>query len=88
MAALVSQLFIAMIPIYCKITNFSLHLFVYFFGNNHNIGKLTSATSKKMTTNIIFVGVTPINYKKVHLPVRFVFVHACPNAQCYRLRRT
>ena len=28
--------FIAMIPIDCKITNFSLHLFVYFFGNNYN----------------------------------------------------
>ena len=28
MTALVSQLFIAMIPIDCKITNFSLHLYV------------------------------------------------------------
>jgi len=30
MTALVSLLFIAMIPIDCKITNLSLHLFVYF----------------------------------------------------------
>ena len=62
MTALVSLLFIAMIPIDCKITNFSLHLFVYFFGSNYNIGELTSATSKKrVTTNIIFAGTTPIN---------------------------
>ena len=31
MTDLVSLLFIAMIPINCIITNFSLHLFVYFF---------------------------------------------------------
>ena len=31
MIASVSLLFIAMIPIDCKITKFSLHLFVYFF---------------------------------------------------------
>ena len=37
MTALVSLLFIAMIPTDCKITNFSLHLFVYFFCNNYNI---------------------------------------------------
>ena len=30
---LVSLLFIYMIPIACKITNFSLYLFVYFFEN-------------------------------------------------------
>ena len=56
MTALVSLLFIAMVPIDCKITNFYLHLFVYFFSNNYNIfGELTSATSKEgMTTNIIF----------------------------------
>ena len=43
--------------------NFSLYLFVSFFGNNYNIGELTSATSKeRMTINIIFVGATPINY--------------------------
>ena len=44
---LVSLFFIAMIPIDCKITIFSLHLFVYFFCKNYNIGKLTSATSKE-----------------------------------------
>ena len=50
-----------MIPIDCKIYKFFLTL-VYFFGNDYNIGELTSATSKeRMTTNIIFVGVTPIN---------------------------
>jgi len=47
MTALVSLLFIAMIPIDCKITNLSLHLFVYFSDNNYNIGELISATLKK-----------------------------------------
>ena len=51
-----------MIPIDFKITKFSLYLFAYFFGSNYNIGELTSATSEeRMTTNIIFVGATPIN---------------------------
>ena len=51
-----------MIPIDCKITNFSLHLFIYFFINNYNIGKLTSATSKeRISTNIIVAGTTPTN---------------------------
>jgi len=60
MTTLVSLLFNAMIPIDCKITNnFSLHLFVYFFGKNYNIGELTSATSKeRMTKNIILEGAT------------------------------
>ena len=62
MTDLVSLLFIAMIPIDCKITNFYLHLFVYLFCNNCNIGELTVATSKeRMTTNNIFAGATPIN---------------------------
>jgi len=47
MTALFSLLFIAMIPIVCKITKFSFYLFVYFFGNNYNIGELTSATLKE-----------------------------------------
>ena len=50
-----------MIPIACKIANFSLHLFIYFFGNNYKIGELTSATSKeRMTRNIIFASATSI----------------------------
>jgi len=58
MTDLVSLLFIAIIPIDCKITKFFLH----FFCNNYDIGELTSATSKEiMTTNIIFAGATPIN---------------------------
>ena len=58
----VSLLIITMIPIDCRITNFSLHLFVYFFCNNYNIGELISATSnERMTMNNIFVGATPIN---------------------------
>ena len=63
MTDLVSLLFIAIIPINYKINyKFFLYLFVYFFGNNYNIGELTSATSKeRMTTNIIFAGATPIN---------------------------
>ena len=60
MTALVSLLFIAMIPIDCKITIYTC-LFA-FFSNDFNIGKFTSATSKeRMTKNIIFVGATPVN---------------------------
>ena len=57
MTALVSLLFITMIPIDCKI------ILVYLlFSNNYNIGELTSTTSKEtMTTNIIFASATPIN---------------------------
>jgi len=62
MTDLVSLLFIAMIPIESKITNFSLHLFVYFFVTIIIFGELTSTTSKeRITMNIIFAGATPIN---------------------------
>ena len=63
MTALVSLLFITMIPIDCKITNSPYTcLFVYFFGYNYNIGEFIGTTSKeRMTMNIIFVGATPIN---------------------------
>ena len=62
MTDLVSLLFIAMIPIDCKITKFSLDLFVFFVGNNYNIDELTSPSSKeRMTMNIIFVGAMHIN---------------------------
>jgi len=64
MTVLASLLFITMILIDYKITNFSLYstcLFT-FFGKNYNIGELTSATSKeRMTMNIIFASATPIN---------------------------
>ena len=50
-----------MIPIDCKITNFSLHLFIYFFCYNYNIDELTSATLKeKMTPNIILRVLHPL----------------------------
>ena len=64
MTDLVSLLFVAMIPIDCKIINSSLYLFIYSFVQiNYNIGELTSTTSKEtMTTNnIIFASATPIN---------------------------
>ena len=62
MTALDSLLFITMIPIGYKITNFSLHLLFYFIFNNHNIYELTSTASKEsMTMIIIFAGATPIN---------------------------
>jgi len=45
-----------------KLQIFPYTCFVYFFNNDFNIGKLTSATSKeKMTTNIIFADATSIN---------------------------
>ena len=62
MTGLVSIFFIAMIPIDCKITNFSLNLFVNFFATIIIFGEFTSATSnERMTTNIIFADATPIN---------------------------
>jgi len=62
MTDLVSLLFIAMIPIDYKITNFPLHLLFTFLVTMIIFGELTSATSnERMTTNIIFVGATPIN---------------------------
>ena len=62
MTDLVSLLFIAMIPIDCKTTNFSLYLFVYFLVTIIIFSELTSATSKeRVTTKIFFAGATPIN---------------------------
>ena len=47
LTAFVSLVFIAMISIDCKITNFCLTCLIT-FGNNYNIiGELTSAISKK-----------------------------------------
>ena len=31
-----------------------------------------------MMTNFIFAATTPINYRKVHMPVNFVFAYAHP----------
>ena len=57
MTALVTQLFITMIPIDCKFVKKNPYTFLYFFGNNHNIGELTSTTLKEqLTKNIIFTG--------------------------------
>jgi len=53
--ALVSLLFITMIPTDYKI----ILILVYFFSNNYNIGELTSTAS--LTTIDIFMGVTPVN---------------------------
>jgi len=62
MTALALLLFIAMIPIDCKITNFSLHSFVYFLVTIIIFGECTSATLKeRMTMDIIFASATPIN---------------------------
>ena len=61
MTALVSLLFIAMIPIDCKITNFSLYLFVYFFSRIIIFGELTSATSdERMPVSFVFAYVRPV----------------------------
>jgi len=79
MTDLVSLPFIAMISIDCKITNFSLHLFAYFFATIIIFDDLTSTTSnERMTMNIIFTGATDINQLKVHIPISFVFVYAFP----------
>jgi len=63
MTALVSLLFIAMIPILIvKLQIFPYTCLFTFFGNHYNISELASDTSKeRMTTNIIFVGATTIN---------------------------
>jgi len=60
MTALVSLLFIAVIRIDCKITNFSLHLFVYFFFATI-INLVNSQAPLKKKEYIIFAGATPIN---------------------------
>ena len=57
MIALVYLLFIA---IDCKITKFSLHLFVYFFGNNYNIWWIHKHHFKRKNMSIIFTSATPI----------------------------
>ena len=88
MTALVSLLFITMIPTDCKITNFCLLLrfACLLFCNNYNIGKLiTSAISKERM--IIFTGTTPINWWKVYMSVSFLTVHTRSVAQHYRQRR-
>jgi len=55
MTDLVSLLFIAIIPINYKINyKFFLYLFVYFFGNNYNIGELTVPLQKKQLSQILF----------------------------------
>ena len=70
MTALVSLLFITMIPIDFKITNFFLTLVSLLF-NNYSImiGELTSATSKeRMTTNIFCRHHTHCNSKlRIHI---------------------
>jgi len=60
MTALVSLIFIAMIPIDCKITNFPYTCLFTF--TIMIFGELTSATSEeRININIIFAGATPIN---------------------------
>jgi len=62
MTDLVSLIFIAMIPIDLKITNFPYTCLFTFFVTIIIFGELTSATSnERMTMNIIFAGATPIN---------------------------
>jgi len=62
MTDLVSLLFIAMIPIDCKITNFSLHLFVNFFLATIIILVNSQVPlQKKKDHEYYFAGATPIN---------------------------
>ena len=62
MTALVSLLFIAMIPIDCKLQIFPYTCLFTFLVTIIIFGELTSATSEeRITTNIIFAGSTPIN---------------------------
>ena len=84
MTALVSLLFIAMIPIDCK--NYKFFLTLVCLLTIVIFGELTSATSEEriITMNIIFACATPINYQKVHIPVSFVFAYAHPVTQRYR----
>jgi len=94
MTALVSPLFITMIPMIVK-SFFSLYNCLFaFFGHNYNIGESTSAsaTSKeRMTTNIIFAGATPLMpHPLINMPLSSVFVYVLytrPIAQHYRQRK-
>jgi len=75
MTDLVSLLFIAMIPIDFKITNFSLHLFVYFFLYNYNMLVNSQAPLQmKECPRILFSRVPhPLINEKFIMPVSFVF---------------
>ena len=62
MTALVSQLFIAVIPIDCKIKFFCLFTFFVTIIIFDELASVTSAISnERMTTDIIFASATPIN---------------------------
>ena len=62
MTAFVLLLFIAMIPIDCKITNFPFTCLLTVLVTIKIFGELTSVTSKERTImNIIFAGTTSIN---------------------------
>ena len=62
MIALVSLFFITMIPMLLKLHFFLILVCLLFLVTIIIFGELTSATSKeRMTTNIVFVGATPIN---------------------------
>ena len=70
---LVFLLFIYMIPIDCKITKFSLYLFVSFLKDYHNY---------------FLARAQLFNQWKTRQPVRFVFTHFQPITQCYKQRTT
>ena len=86
MTTLVSLLIVAMIPIDCKITIFSLHLFVNFFGTIIYWWIYKHYFKRKNNHEYFFAGTTPIDQLKLHMPVSIIFTYALPVTQCYRKR--
>jgi len=82
MIALVSLLFIAMIPIDCKITKFSLLLLIIIFSLYFFVfGWLICAYRFKRKDGWC---TTRINYWNIHTPVRFVLSYVLSVAQQYK----
>jgi len=78
MTALVSLLFINMIPTDYKTINFSLYLFVYFFLATTVILVNSQVPHKKNTQTLFSQVLHPLISKKVHMPVSFVLAYAYP----------
>ena len=90
MTDLVSLPFVAMIPIDCKITNFSLYLLFILFATIIILVNSQAPLQKKEWPRILFLRVpcTPINLWKVHMPVSLVFAYIWfPIAQRYRQKK-
>jgi len=76
-----------MIHIACKITNFSLHLFVYFFENIIMIG-LWLLSCMMLQNKECRAHTLMVDYWKAHKPVHFVQIYVLSVIQQYKHRTT